>query len=71
MHSWNHRETIDSLLRKGGYRASINESVRQSIRLTRYRSEKLTLHAQEYLRERQGGVLYAIFLRDLYSEYPT
>ncbi|CAL8077704.1 unnamed protein product [Calicophoron daubneyi] len=39
---WNHLETIDSLLRKGGYRGTITEAVRQSIHLTRYRSEKAT-----------------------------
>ncbi|KAH8869339.1 AMME syndrome candidate gene 1 protein [Schistosoma japonicum] len=52
---WNHCETIDSLLRKGGYRGTINDAFRQSIRLTRYRSEKCTVHATEYLRARQNG----------------
>ncbi|CAH8670833.1 unnamed protein product [Schistosoma curassoni] len=52
---WNHCETIDSLLRKGGYRGNISEAFRQSIRLTRYRSEKYSVHASEYLRARQNG----------------
>ncbi|TPP64138.1 AMME syndrome candidate 1 protein [Fasciola gigantica] len=52
---WTHLETIDSLLRKGGYRGTINEALRQSIRLTRYRSEKLSVSASEYLRARQNG----------------
>ncbi|TGZ61617.1 hypothetical protein CRM22_007894 [Opisthorchis felineus] len=52
---WSHLETIDSLLRKGGYRGPISESLRQSIRLTRYRSEKLSVPATEYLRARQNG----------------
>ncbi|KAF6768039.1 hypothetical protein AHF37_10044 [Paragonimus kellicotti] len=52
---WTHLETIDSLLRKGGYRGPINEALRQSIRLTRYRSDKLSVPASEYLRERQNG----------------
>ncbi|VDQ01506.1 unnamed protein product [Trichobilharzia regenti] len=52
---WNHCETIDSLLRKGGYRGTINDALRQSIRLTRYRSEKFSVHATEYLRARQNG----------------
>ncbi|OON20605.1 AMMECR1 protein [Opisthorchis viverrini] len=54
---WNHLETIDSLLRKGGYRGPISESLRQSIRLTRYRSEKLSVPATEYLRARQNGYI--------------
>lgn len=52
---WNHQETIDSLLRKGGYRAPITESVRLSTRLTRYRSEKMQLHASEYFTVRANG----------------
>ncbi|VDD82056.1 unnamed protein product [Mesocestoides corti] len=52
---WNHQETIDSLLRKGGYKSPINEAVRSSVRLTRYRSEKLQLHAGEYFAEKTNG----------------
>ncbi|KAL7059725.1 hypothetical protein AAHC03_013234 [Spirometra sp. Aus1] len=52
---WNHQETIDSLLRKGGYKNEITETVRASVQLTRYRSEKLQLHAGEYLAERVNG----------------
>ncbi|VDL93792.1 unnamed protein product [Schistocephalus solidus] len=52
---WNHEETIDSLLRKGGYKSEITEAVRASVQLTRYRSEKLQLHAGEYLTERVNG----------------
>ncbi|KAM7543025.1 hypothetical protein Aperf_G00000005456 [Anoplocephala perfoliata] len=52
---WSHQETIDSLLRKGGYRGTITESVRTSIRLTRYRSDKLQLHASDYFAEQANG----------------
>lgn len=45
---WDHIQTIDSLLRKGGYKGSINNDVRKSIRLTRYQSEKLTVSYPEY-----------------------
>jgi len=38
--NWSKVEAIDSLLRKGGYRATPTEAVRRSIRLTRYQSEK-------------------------------
>lgn len=52
---WSHQETIDSLLRKGGYRGTITESVRASVRLTRYRSDKLQLHASDYFAEQANG----------------
>lgn len=39
---WDHLETIDSLLRKGGYKAQITNEFRNSIDVTRYQSEKLT-----------------------------
>lgn len=45
---WDRIQTIDSLLRKGGYKASITVDVRRSIRLTRYQSEKITVSYDEY-----------------------
>ena len=45
---WNHLQTIDSLLRKGGYRGVITDSVRKDIRLTRYTSEKIAVSYQDY-----------------------
>uniref|UniRef100_A0A1I8HWY5 AMMECR1 domain-containing protein n=3 Tax=Macrostomum lignano TaxID=282301 RepID=A0A1I8HWY5_9PLAT len=53
--NWNHVETIDSLLRKGGYKSVITEQVRASIRLTRYRSEKITASYAEYMHSKQLG----------------
>lgn len=47
-HEWDHIETIDSLLRKGGYKGAITDDVRESINLTRYRSEKLTASYNDY-----------------------
>ncbi|VDL40856.1 unnamed protein product [Hymenolepis diminuta] len=52
---WNHEETIDSLLRKGGYRGTITESVRSSVHLTRYKSDKIQVHASEYFAEQSNG----------------
>jgi AMME syndrome candidate gene 1 protein len=49
---WDHIETLDSLLRKGGYRATITPDMRQSIHVTRYRSEKLTLHYTDYMQSK-------------------
>ena len=45
---WDHIQTIDSLLRKGGYKGNITSDIRKSIKLTRYQSEKMTVSYQEY-----------------------
>ncbi|KAG9508496.1 AMME syndrome candidate 1-like protein, partial [Fragariocoptes setiger] len=45
---WNHVQTIDSLLRKSGYKGAITADIRKSIRLTRYQSEKLTASYNDY-----------------------
>ncbi|XP_030065907.1 nuclear protein AMMECR1 [Microcaecilia unicolor] len=50
---WDHIQTIDSLLRKGGYKAPITNEFRKTIKLTRYRSEKMTMSYAEYLAHRQ------------------
>ncbi|CAF0943376.1 unnamed protein product [Didymodactylos carnosus] len=50
---WNHVQTLDSLLRKGGYKATITNDLRKSVQVTRYRSEKLTLHYNDYVQNRQ------------------
>ncbi|KAI8813035.1 ammecr1 protein [Cladochytrium replicatum] len=46
---WTKEEAIDSLLRKGGYKGKISNSVRESIVLTRYQSAKSKLSHSEYL----------------------
>lgn len=53
---WNQTETIDSLLRKGGYRAAITPDIRKSIKLTRYRSQEIQMNYNEYreILERQA-----------------
>lgn len=48
-------QTIDSLLRKGGFKGPIDHDVRKSLRLTRYRSEKLTLGYNDYVANKQNG----------------
>ncbi|XP_064456684.1 uncharacterized protein CG5902-like [Ornithodoros turicata] len=45
---WDHIQTIDSLLRKGGFKGSISQDLRKSIHLTRYQSEKVSISYQEY-----------------------
>ena len=50
---WDQIQTIDSLLRKGGFKGNITQDTRRSIRLTRYQSEKMTVSYQEYRDSRQ------------------
>ena len=45
---WTKVQTIDSLLRKADYRGPITENVRNSIRLTRYTCEKVSVSYQEF-----------------------
>lgn len=45
---------IDSLLRKAGYWKTITEDFRNTIKLTRYRSEKLIVSYDEYYQSRHG-----------------
>lgn len=45
---WDQIQTIDSLLRKGGYRAAITPETRKSIKLTRYRSQEIQMNYREY-----------------------
>jgi len=45
---WTKKQTIDSLLHKSGYTGRINSEVRNRIKLTRYKSEKVTLSYTEY-----------------------
>jgi len=53
---WNHIQTLDSLLRKGGYKAPITTELRKNVQVTRYRSEKLTLHYNDYVQSRSSTV---------------
>jgi len=45
---WTRIQTIDSLLKKAGYWKTITEDFRNTIKLTRYRSEKIILSYDEY-----------------------
>lgn len=57
---WDKIQTIDNLLRKGGFKGAVTPEVRQSTRLVRYRSEKMTVSYSDYLqhcRQRREGEL--------------
>ncbi|KAJ2771429.1 hypothetical protein IWQ56_001783 [Coemansia nantahalensis] len=45
---WSKEETIDHLLRKGGYELAITKAARESVRLTRYQSSKAHLSYDEF-----------------------
>lgn len=49
---WSRHETIDSLLRKAGYYKTITEDFRNTIKLTRYRSESIAVSYEEYMADR-------------------
>ena len=53
MTGWDHVETIDSLMRKAGHRGQITLDIRKTIRLVRYRSEKLSVAFSEYAQLRR------------------
>jgi hypothetical protein len=46
---WNHKECVDSLIRKAGYRGSVDSALRAALRVTRYQSSKCSLTHAEYL----------------------
>lgn len=55
---WDKIQTIDSLLRKGGFKGAVTPEVRRGIRLVRYQSEKMTVSYPDYLhhcRQRREG----------------
>jgi len=46
---WNQVQTIDSLLRKGGFKGHVTPDVRSAIKLTRYQSEKVSVTYMDYV----------------------
>lgn len=46
---WDQVQTIDSLLRKGGFKGLVTPDIRRNIKLTRYRSEKVSVSYQDYV----------------------
>ena len=42
-------QAIDRLFRKGGYKGVITQELRESVKLTRYQSEKLTVSYEDYI----------------------
>ncbi|EDO46025.1 predicted protein [Nematostella vectensis] len=50
---WTQIQTIDSLLRKGGYKAPISPEMRNTVKVTRYQSEKVTVSYNEFMAAKQ------------------
>ncbi|KAK3931495.1 AMMECR1-like protein [Frankliniella fusca] len=46
---WDRIQTIDSLLRKGGFKGAVTPELRRSIKLVRYQSEKVAVTYPEYV----------------------
>jgi len=57
---WTREHTIDSLLRKGGFRGVITDKVRMSISLTRYQSCKCKVSYAEWAKARRSSSLVAL-----------
>lgn len=51
---WDRIQTIDSLLRKGGFKGAVTPEIRRTIKLVRYQSEKVSVSYPEYLTHWRG-----------------
>jgi len=51
---WTKEETVESLLKKAGVRSQMTQALKDSIKLIRYRSEKVEMDFEEYLKRRQN-----------------
>ena len=51
---WDRIQTIDSLLRKGGFKGLVTPEIRRAIKLVRYQSEKVSVSYPEYLTHWRG-----------------
>lgn len=51
---WDVPETLESLVRKAGYRGPVNAQLLESIKLTRYQSQKTSLTYAEYQEARKA-----------------
>ncbi|CAD5216474.1 unnamed protein product [Bursaphelenchus okinawaensis] len=49
---WDHVETLNQLMKKGGWKGQITENDRLAVRVERFQSEKLTLSYQDYLAQK-------------------
>ncbi|KAN0064154.1 hypothetical protein ACQY0O_003321 [Thecaphora frezii] len=50
---WTKQEAIDSAIRKAGYNGKITEPIRRSLRVRRYRSEKVARHYAHFVQWQQ------------------
>jgi hypothetical protein len=53
---WDHVQTIDSLMRKGGFRGSITPDIRASVCVVRFQSDKLSVSYSEYVLHKEQRV---------------
>uniref|UniRef100_A0AC34PYA0 AMMECR1 domain-containing protein n=1 Tax=Panagrolaimus sp. JU765 TaxID=591449 RepID=A0AC34PYA0_9BILA len=60
---WNHIETLDHLMRKGGFEGPIYESDRKAVSIERFQSTKVMMSFDEYcsFKKNQGIVIPPLF----------
>ncbi|MFH4976932.1 hypothetical protein AB6A40_003641 [Gnathostoma spinigerum] len=46
---WTHAETLDNLMRKGGFKGHISEEMRMKVTVVRFQSDKVHMSYQEYI----------------------
>lgn len=78
---WDHIQTIDSLMRKGGFRGSITPDIRASVCVVRFQSDKLSVSYSEYVMHKEQRGEPAFFgapngaappkKRGLFPSFPT
>ncbi|KAK0402728.1 hypothetical protein QR680_016499 [Steinernema hermaphroditum] len=49
---WNHVETLDNLMKKGGYQGRITENDRRQVHVTRFQTEKVSMSYDDYCRHK-------------------
>ena len=54
---WSRQQTIDSLIRKAGFKHTITDQLRHSLRLTRFRSTTATASYEQWAQARSGATL--------------
>jgi uncharacterized protein (TIGR00296 family) len=56
---WSHKQCVDALIRKAGYRGPVDSALRSRLVVTRYQSSKCDLTYEEYLQMRKTAAAAA------------
>jgi hypothetical protein len=52
---WNHHQAVEECLQKGGFRGSLTDAVKASVKVTRYQSSIQKMTYAEYLEWKKSG----------------